>query len=226
MRGAVGHGLGHERPLPPGHRPAACRDVEALSHPCSGGRVHDPAVAVHEGERIAAERFAEELAEPVVAGAALPRGHRLDLPGRGRDEREAVGVGGAQAAGQVDHADRLTCVGVVQRRGRAGPGVHLLGEVLGGEDLHRMVHGEGGSHGVGAHRLLAPLGAERQVDRVRPVEHPRVAVDPEDRAVGIAEEGDLLVLGLHLLPKLAEDRRRQREQARARAVRASRRRTA
>ena len=59
-------------------------------------------------------------------------------------------------------------VRVVQRRGAAGPFVDRLGEVLGGEDLHRVVDGERRAHRVGARRL------------------PRSTAPPSDRWIAFA----------------------------------------
>ena len=63
----------------------------------------------------------------------------LGEPGDRGDQRHAVRVRGPEVPGEVDRAEEHAGARVVDRRGRARPAVEQAVEVLGGEDLQRVV---------------------------------------------------------------------------------------
>ncbi len=83
-------------------------------------------------------------------------------------------------------------------------------EVLGREHLHGVVLGEGRAHGVRAGGLLAPDRSELQVHLAGPLDEVRSTVEPEQRAVGIADQGDVILVA-DVIDEAAQDRRRDRE---------------
>ena len=93
---------------------------------------------------------------------------------------------GGQAAREVDYPEALARVGIVDRSSGASPFVHGLGEVLGREDLDRMVDGERGAHRVGPDGLFGPGRSDGELDSLGPVEDVGIALDPQDRAVRVA----------------------------------------
>ena len=70
---------------------------------------------------------------------------------------------GAEVAREIDDAEQLAGVGVVDRRGRARPALHGLVEVLGAEDLDGVVGGDRGADRVRAGPGLAPQHALGEV---------------------------------------------------------------
>ena len=103
--------------------------------------VRQPVAVARQHPRVAVEHLAAQL--------------RLDrLRGRGRD-RHRVRVDRPHLAGEVDHADQLAGVGVVDRSRRAGPLLDDLVEVLGREHLHRVLGGDRRSDRVGPGPALA-----------------------------------------------------------------------
>ena len=118
---------------------------------------------------------------------------RLDgLRGRGRDG-EAVRVDGREVAGEVDDAEQLAGVGVVDRRRRARPALHDLVEVLGPEDLDGVVGGDRGADRVRARAGLAPQRALGEVHVVGGAQaQARAALDAQQHAVGVGDDDEVL----------------------------------
>jgi hypothetical protein len=121
---------------------------------------------------------------------------RLDDLRRGHDEREAVRVGGVDGPGEVDRTEQLTGLGIVDRGRRRRPAVHALLEVLGGEDLQRVIEHEGGAERVGPGHRLAPQRTGLQMDPLGGLQRVGVAAGPEDEALAVGDRHDLVgVLG-------------------------------
>ena len=117
---------------------------------------------------ISAERSGDDAV--AVAGvqarvALLQRELEAGLDGaRGRGgDGEAVRVDGAEVAREVDHADHRAGVRVVDRRRAARPALHRIAEVLGPEDLDRVVERDRGADRVRARAALAPQRALGEV---------------------------------------------------------------
>ena len=113
-----------------------------------------------------------------------------ELRGR-RHQGERARVERADRAGEVDGADRLAGVRVVDRGRGAGELVVLRDEVLRGVDLHRRVRGQGGAHRVGARGVLAPAEALGELEVVGDVQHPGGALAPEDVALRVGDDHDV-----------------------------------
>lgn len=115
-------------------------------------------------------------------------GGEVGLGGAGRrlHEGQAVRAGQIVAAGDVDRAEQAAGVRVVDRRGGAGPRLHRHGEVLGREDLHRMVDRDRDAGGVGARVRLVPPGPGDEVHPLGPRPRPTMALDPEQPAGRVA----------------------------------------
>ena len=133
--------------------------------PAMPGVEQDAAGAGH--ERGAGGGRSQELrvarAQAVVALVQLAAQDLLDRARGGDDDGEAERVDDADVAGQVDDPEHPAAVGIHDRRGRARPALDGLGEVLGGEDLHRVAGGDRRADGVRARRRLAP---QRALDEV------------------------------------------------------------
>ncbi len=100
---------------------------------------------------------AERDQVPHVAGAQhlVGGGHpdpQLSLGelGRGGHQRDHRGMNSAERTRDVDRADQLAGVGIVDRRGGTGPLVDPADQVLGRVDLDRLLGGERRTHAVGA----------------------------------------------------------------------------
>ncbi len=148
--------------------------------------VHDAAVASERGDGERRHRPGGRI--------GVGRGGELMLD-RARGEvhdGERVRMGGGEVAREVDDAEERTGRRIVHGRRGARPAVHGGREVLGGEDLERVMLGEGRTHGVGACRLLAPHRAELQVHLLRALDEGRLTVEPEQGAVGVADERDVI----------------------------------
>ena len=123
------------------------------------------AVDERAGRRRAAGHALEEPGpQPLTALHEVGAQPRLDHPRRRRHERERMRVGGADPAGQVDDPEHLAGLGIVHGRAGAGPPVDAAAEVLGGEDLDRVVDGDRGADAVRPGRLLAPEPAGDEAD--------------------------------------------------------------
>ena len=90
-------------------------------------------------------------------------------------------------AGEVDDADDLARLRVVDRRARALPGVHDAAEVLGGEDLDGMVDGDRRAKRVGSRALLTPVGAADEVHVLGRLDHVLVALDPQQHTARVRD---------------------------------------
>ena len=117
------------------------------------------------------------LPQPLEPLLVVPPQLGLGQPDGGLDERDDRRVQGHRRPADVDDAEQLAGARVVDRRGRAVPGVLVGLEVLGGEQLHRARLGQRGADRVGADLVLGPLGALREAERVgarpRPGRRPR-----------------------------------------------------
>jgi len=117
----------------------------------------------------------------------------FDGSGGGHGDRQAVRVDVLLQAGQVDHAEQLARLRVMDGGRRAGPGLHYLDEVLRGEDLHCVIRRQGGPDSVGPSAVLAPQGALREVHRVgRLRANPGVALELEQHPRRVAHDDQVL----------------------------------
>jgi hypothetical protein len=96
-------------------------------------------------------------------------------------------------ARQVDDAKQLARLRVVDGGRCAGPGLDLLHEVLGGEDLDRVIGRQRRPDSVGAGAHLAPERALREVHRVGCLRaNPGVALDLEQHPRRVADDDHVL----------------------------------
>lgn len=112
----------------------------------------------------------------------------------------------AVAARDVDGAEQPSRVRVVHGGRRTGPRLHLADEVLGREDLHRAVDGDGRARRVRPHRRLRPAGARHEVHPVRRLPRTRVALHPQQPAVRVAHREQMLAVRGERAHQLAEQR--------------------
>ena len=136
-------------------------------------------------------------ARPQLALRVVGRERVLGHHRRGRDQRQAVRVRGAGRAAQIHDAEQLARRRVVDRRGGAPPRVLAGEEVLGREDLDRVVDGQRGADGVRARARLRPQHALGEGDLVlRVAQHVVMTLEPEDAADLVAHDHHVLrVLG-------------------------------
>ena len=128
-------------------------------------------------------------AQPVVALVQLAAQQLLDRARGRHDDGEAERVDDADVAGQVDDAEHLAGVGIHHRRGGARPALDGLGEVLGGEDLHRVDAATAVPIAFVPAERLAPQRALDEVHVVGgAVSQLRVALDAEQQAVGVGDD--------------------------------------
>src|SRR5204863_8778496 len=106
-------------------------------------------------------------------------------------ERQAVRVTGPKLPRQVENAQDLVALRVVNRRRRAGPAVEQAIEVLGREELHRMVDGERRPDGVRADRALARQVAWQEAGPDRDLERSRGPARPQEDPGSVAQDGEV-----------------------------------
>ena len=137
--------------------------------------------------RRARDPGAVQLAQALGAALLLRTEVGLGHAGGGGDERQRVRMGRLQVAGEVDDADDLAGLRVVDRRARALPRVDEAAEVLGGEDLDRMVDGDRRAERIGSGALLAPVGAADEVHVLGRLDHVLMALDPQEHAARVRD---------------------------------------
>ena len=174
----AGHG---QRPLPLGHGdPGARRDPGGVRH---------PAVVVDEQQRAThrREHRGRRLPQPLEAQLVVPPQLGLGQPDGRLHQRDDRRVQGHRRPADVDDAEQVPGARVVDRGGRAVPGVLVGLEVLGGEQLHRARLGQRGPDRVGADQVLGPLGPLLEPEAVGPAADPRRPLAPQDDAVGVGD---------------------------------------
>jgi hypothetical protein len=119
-----------------------------------------------------------------------------ELGGRG-DEREVVRVRGRDRTRDVDDDEQCAVLGVVDGRRRAGPVVLHAYQVLGGEDLHRVIQRDRRADRVGPGRALRPAHALYEGDGLGHQLHARVPLEPQHVPVGVGDHEHLLGVGGH-----------------------------
>ncbi len=130
--------------------------------------------------------------QPLVPHRHLHPQVALGQLGGGGDQADHGRVEILQEAADVDRADLGAGVGVVDRGGRAAPGLVGTDQVLGRVDLDGSVDRQRGAHRVGANRVLGPAGALAQADRVGPQGHVGGSLPPQDRAVRVGDDHDVV----------------------------------
>ncbi|PSK65848.1 hypothetical protein B0E53_02166 [Micromonospora sp. MH33] len=130
---------------------------------------------------------------------------RLGGPRGGPDQGQALRGGQVVPAGDVDRAEQPAGGRVVDRGGGAGPALHRPDEVLGGEDLHAVVDGQGGAGRVGAGVGLVPAGAGHEVHPLGVPEHPRVPLHPEQPSVRVADRHEVRAVLRDAAEQVAEE---------------------
>jgi hypothetical protein len=147
--------------------------------------------------------------QPVVAFAQAAAEAGLDGSRGGDRDLQAVRMYVLPETGEVDDAEQLARLRVMDRRRRAGPGLDDLDEVLGGEDLHRVIRCQGGPDRVGPGALLAPQGALGEVHRVgRPGANPGVALELQQEASRVAHHDQVVRPAGDARQAVADQRRR------------------
>ena len=197
--------------------PAGERDRAAVlgqrdrpAHP--SGRVRDqhaPVAADHRRPVAPEPRRALQvgLAHPVLVGGEPEAQRVLGHPGGCADEPERVRMRRAQRPADVDDAEQRARHGVVDRRRRAPPRVLLGQEVLGAEDLHGVVDRQRGADRVRARAVLGPAHALGELDPLdRVVLDALVALEPEDPALGVADDHHVLGVVGERAEAAAQDR--------------------
>ena len=121
---------------------------------------------------------------------------------------------GSEAARQVEDPEDLVRLGVVDRRGRARPAVKPAVEVLGGEDLDRVVELERGADRVGPDRALAAQMAREEARGDGDLQRLRMPAGPQQDALGVAEHREVT----RVLGGLGEHALDQRQQMRHRVL--------
>jgi hypothetical protein len=188
-----------------GQLATAGRHVEArAAQPPARVVGHEPARRCHERAAFGLARDAPQVAraQPIVPLVQPPAEMAFDGACGADGDRQAARVHAPLEPGELDHPEHLARVGVVHRGRRAGPGLDDLDEVLGGEDLHRVVGRQGGPDRVGPGAVLAPESALHEVHRVRRQrpqlgvavelqQHPR-RVAQDDQVVRLAGEAGAL----------------------------------
>ncbi len=150
------------------------------------------------GHQRAAIRAAGEVPliarpQPVLALSQPAAEVGFDGSGGAHRDLQALWVHVPLEAGQVDDAEQLARLGVVDRRRRARPGLDDFDEVLGGEDLHCVIRRQGGADGVGAGAVLAPQRALGEVHRVgRLGANPGVALELEQQPRRVAHDDQVV----------------------------------
>ena len=205
-----GDRLGHRGHAGREHeRAAAGRDREPAGD-APAGRDRADRAAGRRHQRGAVGRDAVAVARVQARVALLQRELEAGLDGaRGRGgDGEAVRVHGARVAREVDHADHRAGVRVVDRRGAAGPALDRVAEVLGAEDLDRVVERDRGADRVGARAALAPQRALGEVHVARRAQaHLRGALDRHQHAVGVRDDDQVARLVGDRRQALADQRR-------------------
>ena len=111
------------------------------------------------------------------------------------------------AAGQVDDTQHRLSIRVVDRRSDARPALHGSAEVLGASDLHRAVEEQRCTGRVGSGVRLVPGRALDEVHLFGPRQGARVAADPQQLPVRVADRHHAVTR----VRRLAEDVVQQRE---------------
>ena len=133
-------------------------------------------------------------------------------------ERQVVRMRGLIAPGDVDRAERRAGLGIVDRRSRALPAVHRGAVMLGREDLDGGVRGQRGPDRVGAGRRLAPPVPGPEADSLRRPQHVRMAVGPQQAAVSVGNDDDVLRLVEQVAERVLENLGHPRQRVLAPAV--------
>ena len=118
----------------------------------------------------------------------------LGHPGGGQDQGQAVRMSHDVTAGDVQGPQDLPGHRVVDRGRRAGPVLDRVPEVLRGEDLHLVVHGQGGARCVGAGVLLIPQRAFHEVHPLRPGPGGAVTFHPQQPAGRVGHRPQVLAV--------------------------------
>ena len=118
------------------------RDLDRVAEPRRRARDDDAPAPRHQRARTA--RVAHDQRQVALAEVGVPPGGLEGEMALGdarhrRDERDAVGVRRPEVPRDVDAAEERPGPRVVDRRGRARPAVEQAVEVLGREDLQRVV---------------------------------------------------------------------------------------
>jgi hypothetical protein len=182
FRQAEAHAGNGQHPVGPGHAdPVADRDP---------GVVRDPSVVVDEQHRTAhpAQDVLHRGTQPLEPFLVVAPQEALREPDRRLDEGGDRRVEAEGRTADVDDAEQLAGARVVDRCGRAVPGVLLLLEVLRREELDRRLLGQRGPDRVGADRRLGPHRALAEPEPVGVEPHGGRPLAPEDHAVGVGDD--------------------------------------
>src|SRR4051812_35866314 len=115
-------------------------------------------------------------------------------------------MGVAERARQTDRSEQLAGRRLVDRRRRGRPAVQETAEVLGREDLDRVVERERRPERVRADRRLAAKRAAEEPGRDRGLEHARMPRRPQQDAVGVADDDEVPGLGRRRTEGAAHER--------------------
>ena len=162
----------------------ASRSTHAPSQPRGVAASTRPSAATQRARAAPGRREPVDVAgdELGVAAPALARELQLRRARDGAHQRERVRVRGAERAREIDHAEDRAGHRIVDGRGRARPAVQQPVEVLGREDLHRVVERERRADRVRPDARLAAQRARHEVRAARGLEHPRVPLAPQQHA--------------------------------------------